>query len=338
MKRSLLEWKEDFLAEVGVSKTQSPNTLNAYASDLDQFFEYLTRHKGVSSLEGISCEDLSSESIRGFIHYLGSQNYKASSISRKVSCIRSFVRFLARRRVIYEKLTDELPRRKTGSFLPKVLSKGDAERLVTCPDTRTPLGKRDRAVLEMLYGTGLRVGELCSLNVGDVDYSLGFVQVMGKGGKERFVPLGSIALDALGDYLESGRPFLEKEKVSDTRTEATLKKPLFLNRWGGRISTRSVRRIVKKYVVASGIDPRDCSPHTLRHTFATHLLAGGADLRSVQDMLGHSSLKTTQIYTHVLPDRLKQVYQEAHPRARRYPLVPGNTGQHDERHEKGGEK
>ncbi|HHW19451.1 MAG TPA: tyrosine recombinase XerC [Firmicutes bacterium] len=328
MRRSLLEWKEEFLTEVGVSRTQSPNTLNAYSSDLDQFLDFLVKDGYVQGIEAIGPEDISSDKIRKFIRDLGIQGYKASSVSRKISCIRSFFRFLTKRGAIQGNPSKEVAPRKNKSLLPKVLSQDDVERLLAQPDTRTPLGKRDRALLEVLYGAGLRVSELCRLNIGDIDYSLGFVQVTGKGGKERFVPLGSVALQALGDYLSLGRPFLEKKDersfpdkdnlpaAREWKAETTLKKPLFLNRWGKRLSVRSVRRILEKYLLAAGIDPKRCSPHTLRHSFATHLLAGGADLRSVQDMLGHASVRTTQIYTHVLPERLREVYEKTHPRAR----------------------
>ena len=334
--RSVLDWREEFLTEVGVSKTQSPNTQNAYSVDLSEFFQFLSREKNVS-LECLSVEHIDSESLKKFIRYLaGERHLKPSSISRKVSAIRSFLRFLVRREVISKNPSKELVPRKSPDTLPKVLSQVEAKNLVESPDTSDPLGKRDRAILEVLYGAGLRISEVQRLNIGDIDYSLGFVQVMGKGGKERFVPLGSSALEALGDYLENGRPYLLRKKRQDESSsrgdkdaskrsgdrqrpggdDSSLKKPLFLNKLGGRISIRSIRRIVEKYVLKEGIDPAICSPHTLRHSFATHILSGGADLRSVQEMLGHSSIRTTQIYTHVLPERLKEVYMKTHSRAR----------------------
>ena len=316
MKRSLLEWQEDFLTEIGVSKTQSPSTQNAYASDLGQFLSFLSSRKLGTRAE-LTPEDLSPESIRAFVQHLAKMDYKSSSIARKTSCVRSFVRFLARRGAISSNPAREVPGRKRSAPLPKVLSQRDVEKLLSVPDTSTPAGKRDRAMLEMLYGSGLRVSELCRLDIGDVDYSLGFVQVLGKGQKQRLVPVGSACLAALGDYLESGRPHFEKKRGGSAEPpETTLRRPLFLNRWGKRLSTRSVRRILEKYLLEAGLDPSAASPHTLRHSFATHLLAGGADLRSVQDMLGHASVRTTQIYTHVLPDRLREEYRKYHPRAR----------------------
>ena len=307
--RSLLEWQEDFLAEVGVSKTQSPSTQNAYANDLRQFITFLS--KGEADREGaaVASEDLSGENIRAFIHHLGKLGYASASIARKTSCIRSFVHFLARRDVIPADPLKQVVPRRLSSTLPKVLTEAEMESLLQAPNTATPLGKRDRAMLELLYGSGLRVSELCRLDVGDIDYSLGFVQVLGKGGKQRLVPVGSVCLEALGTYLESARPVLERA------TSLSMRRPLFLSRAGKRYGVRSVHRMLLAYLLAVGIDPSRASPHTLRHSFATHLISGGADLRSVQDMLGHASVRTTQIYTHVMPDHLREVYRSAHPRA-----------------------
>ncbi|MGI6632128.1 MAG: tyrosine recombinase XerC [Bacillota bacterium] len=315
MGRGFEELQEEFLVEVGVSKTQSPSTQNAYANDLRQFVAFLTRDAGKKEVPKPS--DLTADHLRRFIQYLGKEGYEGSSVARKTSCIRSFMKFLERRGVLSESGAKAVPPRRHKRALPKVLAENEVRNLIEAPNPDTPLGKRDRAMFELLYGAGLRVSELCSLNVGDIDYSLGFVQVLGKGGKERFVPVGSMALSALGDYLESGRPLLEragKSKASPLVT--TLRKPLFLNRFGRRLSARSVRRILEKHLLEAGVDPDRCSPHTLRHSFATHLLSGGADLRSVQDMLGHASVRTTQIYTHLMPEHLREVYRSFHPRAR----------------------
>lgn len=336
MKRSLLEWQDDFLAEVGVSKTQSPSTQDAYANDLSQFLAFLANREGHGGRD-LAPADLSSDGVRAFIQLLAKRNYKASSIARKTSCIRSFVRFLARRGAIASNPVKEVPPRRVRMMLPKVLSQADMERLLESPNMSTPSGKRDRALLEVLYGSGLRVSELCRLDVGDVDYSLGFVQVTGKGSKQRIVPVGSVALQILGEYLESGRPALERapgaQGGKDRSPAMSVRRPLFLNRWGKRLGARSVRRILEKHLVMAGIDPSLASPHTLRHSFATHLLSGGADLRSIQDMLGHASVRTTQIYTHVLPDHLREVYRKSHPRAR----APEGASVPDEA-EKGREK
>lgn len=318
MKRSLLDWQEDFLTEVGVSKTQSPSTQNAYANDLRQFITFLAE-RGVENAACIVPEDLSGENIRAFIQHLGKRGYESTSVARKTSCIRSFVRFLSRRGVVNGESVKQVVPRKLKSTLPKVLTEEEMGALLRAPDVGTPAGKRDRAMLEVLYGSGLRVSELCRLDIGDVDYSLGFVEVLGKGGKQRLVPVGSLSLQALGDYLETGRPVLEQGRGPQASigkgSAMTVRKPLFLNRSGKRLSARSVGRILEGYLLQAGLDPSRASPHTLRHSFATHLLSGGADLRSVQDMLGHVSVRTTQIYTHVMPDHLREVYRRAHPRA-----------------------
>lgn len=316
MRRGFDEWREEFLVEIGVSKTQSPSTQNAYATDLRQFGAFLAEQEGGAP----EVSEISGDHLRHFIQRLGKDGYSSASVARKTSCVRSFVRFLARRGVLEDSKIKAVPPRRVKQSLPKVLSKGEVENLIGAPDADTSLGKRDRAMLELLYGAGLRVSEMCNLNVGDVDYSLGFVQVLGKGGKERFVPVGSMALGALGDYLEAARPKLERASLSKQSDLVTsLRRPLFLNRFGKRLSPRSVRRTVEKHLLEAGLDPSRCSPHTLRHSFATHLLAGGADLRSVQDMLGHASVRTTQIYTHVMPEHLREVYRNHHPRAKRGP-------------------
>jgi site-specific recombinase XerD len=310
---SLLDLQEAFLTEVSITHTQSPNTLNAYANDLRQFLVFL-RSLGIQVSE-MAPGEIDVKYIRQYVQHLAKKGYRPTSISRKTSCIRSFIGFLQRRQFANQDILENIPSRKTESSLPKVLSQDEVIRILSAPELSSPFGLRDKAMLEVLYGAGLRVSELVSLNVGDVDYSIGFVQVTGKGMKQRLIPIGSYAIASLGQYLEKGRPILES-KSKNPRSDNTLRKPLFLNRWGKRLSVRSVRRILETYLLKCDIDPARCSPHTLRHSFATHLLTKGADLRSVQEMLGHVSLRTTQIYTHVLPDRLRQVYLDSHPRAR----------------------
>ncbi len=297
------EMIDRFLEELAVTRTGSLHTRTAYARDLKDFVEYL-REAGLP-LEGSS---VSARAIGGFIQSLSRRGFRQSSVSRKASAVKSFARFLVRRGILRVNPAKDLAPRKTSFTLPRVLSEGAVSSLLEIPSPDSPLGLRDRALLETLYGAGLRVSEVVSLNLGDIDYSLGFVQVTGKRGKQRIVPLGSEAIARLGDYLERGRPVL----LSKARKRSNA---LFLNRWGGRLSSRSVRRILEAYLLKSGLGKRDASPHTLRHSFATHLLANGADLRSVQEMLGHSSIRTTQIYTHVLPGRLRRVYDQAHPRS-----------------------
>lgn len=340
--RSILEGQEEFLAQVGVSKTQSPSTLNAYANDLGQFMTFLTGKYGGDPSKlppKISVDD-----VRDFIQDLSKKGYKPSSIARKTSCIRSFLKFLEKRGSLAAETAKGVTPRRVKQELPKVLSEGEVESLLQAIDTNTPLGKRDRAMLELLYGSGLRISELRSLNVGDIDYSLGFVQVLGKGSKERFVPVGSVALEALADYLDNGRPYLEAASSRPSRPEAketgkagkqavlmSLRRPLFLNRFGKRLSVRSIRRTLEKHLLTAGLDPARCSPHTLRHSFATHLLRGGADLRSVQDMLGHASVRTTQIYTHVMPEHLREAYRSFHPRAVAEDTPESRKGQGEKR-------
>jgi len=294
---------DGFLEELAVTKTGSIHTRTAYARDLKDFLNYL-REAGFS----LDASSVRAATIGGFVQSLSKRGLRPSSVSRKASAVKSFARFLVRRGVLRINPLKDLAPRKTGLTLPRVLSEDATRSLLEAPSQDSPLGLRDRALLETLYGAGLRVSELVSLNLGDVDYSLGFVQVTGKRGKPRLVPLGSEAIARLGEYLERGRPVL----LSRARRRSNA---LFLNRWGSRISSRSVRRILETYLLKSGQGKRDASPHTLRHSFATHLLANGADLRSVQEMLGHSTIRTTQIYTHVLPGRLRAVYDRTHPRS-----------------------
>jgi integrase/recombinase XerC len=206
--------------------------------------------------------------------------------------------------------------------LPVFLDEEEIGGLLSQPDTTTPLGLRDRALLELLYATGLRVGELVALNRGDIDYSDGWVVVLGKGRKERAVPVGSEALQALGNYLEHGWPHLRLRAPAAEQAVPEGRQPLFLNKAGGRLSDRSVRRLLNRYIDQLAL-ARHISPHKIRHSFATHLLNHGADLRAVQEMLGHASLSTTQIYTHVTL-RLRQQYLQAHPRQRRVPPAGGD--------------
>ncbi len=312
---SLAECREEFLTEVGISRTQSRSTQEAYAGDLGQFLVFLAQVTGVS-IQDLDPTQVTGERIRQFVQSLSKRGLSRSSVARKTSCIRSFVRFLARRKIASSQIIAEVVPRKREGRLPKVLSMDEASRLLASPNLDSADGKRDQAILEMFYGAGLRVSELAGLNIGSVDYSLGFVQVLGKGNKERLVPVGSSAIAALGDYLASARGTYAKKNVKETGETVSLRRPLFLNKQGKRLSARSMRRIVQKHVQGSGMDSSRCSPHTLRHSFATHLVSGGADLRSVQEMLGHESIRTTQIYTHVRPERLKEVYLKAHPRAR----------------------
>jgi len=229
----------------------------------------------------------------------------SSSISRTCAALRSFYQFLFREHVISEDPTIDLDTPKLEQRLPKVLNTEEVEKLLSQPDITTPLGLRDKSMLELLYATGMRVSELISLSVEDVNLETGFLRCMGKGSKERIIPVGSIALEYLKEYLSSVRKQLLNGKES---------KKLFFNRQGNPMTRQGFWKIIKKYSKQAGIYKK-ITPHTLRHSFATHLLENGADLRAVQEMLGHADISTTQRYTHLTQNRIKQVYDKTHPRA-----------------------
>lgn len=280
----------------------SPHTWEAYRRDLLQFFRHLTGKEGLPPLEAL--EGLKAEDIRGFLGMLQEKGYSRRSMARKLAALRTFFRFLLREGFLREDPTRLLHTPKLGRPLPRVLTVREAALLVEAPEGEDPLALRDRALLEVLYGAGLRIGELVQLNAIDAEAGKGWLRVMGKGKKERLVPLGRPAQEALSRYLLEGRPRLLRRP----------EEALFLNRRGGRLTPRGVRTILSRYV--PGLFPgRRVTPHTFRHSFATHLLDGGADLRLVQEWLGHASLSTTQIYTHLSRERLQEVYRSAHPRA-----------------------
>lgn len=238
----------------------------------------------------------------GYLHEAGRAN---ATISRNLASIRSFFHFLVREDFILQDPTIHVDTPKIEKRLPRVLTPEEIERLLRAPDQSTPSGMRDYAMLELLYATGIRVSELVSLKSTDVHLSSGFLRCMGKGGKERIIPIGEYAVQALDNYLQQARPHL----VRKTKDEA-----LFLNHHGTQMSRQGFWKILKKYAQEAGI-LKDITPHTLRHSFATHLLERGADLRAVQEMLGHADISTTQIYTHVTKGRLKEIYAAAHPRS-----------------------
>jgi integrase/recombinase XerD len=275
----------------------SERTVESYGRDLTQFSAYLEE-------QGHSLPHASAEDVRS---YLATGEWKPSTRARKAAAIRSFFR---RRLVTGVSETDptrSLASPRLESTLPRVLTVDEVEKLLARPKA-TPAGLRDRAMLETLYGAGLRASEALSLRLQDIDLEVGFVRTVGKGDKERIVPLGRMAMEAIRAYNQRGRPFLGGP--------GTLKSAeLFLNNRGRRLSRQGLHAIIKHYAREAGL-PDDVSAHTLRHSFATHLLEGGADLRAVQEMLGHADLSTTQIYTHVTTAHLQKIYREAHPRAR----------------------
>ncbi|MCL4424218.1 MAG: tyrosine recombinase [Firmicutes bacterium] len=297
------ELLDEFLTYL-VAKNASPRTVESYSFDLRQFFSLLER-------EGISLPSVDALFLRKYLAYLKEKGYTKKSVARKQASLRTFFKHLVERGILEQNPATGFATVKLERSLPGFLYQSEVESLLAIPDGSL-LGRRDLALLETLYATGLRVSELVGLNLTDVDYSVGFVLVVGKGGKERFVPLGSVAIQRLGEYLERSRPTLALR--GEKRKDREARRALFLNKLGGRLSARSVARLLDKYVGILAIRRR-VTPHTLRHSFATHLLEEGADLRAVQEMLGHASVSTTQIYTHVTKKRLREVYRRAHPRA-----------------------
>lgn len=292
-----------FVTYLKVERRATPETVRNYTSDLRQLGRFILDNQIVSS--PIDPAELPVEAIRRYLQWLDHKGEKRSSLARKLACIRSFFRYLLRRGLATRSPVEDMRTPKLPKRLPRVLTKDDAGSLMVFPDEISG-GLRDRALLETLYSTGARVAELVSLNVGDVDRGEGVIRLQGKGRKERIVPIGDLAVQAIQNYHASLH-------ASGVRLDAL--SPMFLNMRRGRLTTRSVARIVARY--SKRLIGGPVSPHTLRHSFATHLLDEGADLRAIQEMLGHASLSTTQRYTHVATDQLLAVYDKAHPRARR---------------------
>ncbi|MEI7815932.1 MAG: tyrosine recombinase XerC [Desulfuromonadales bacterium] len=293
---SLVLQIQQFITYLQIERDVSPHTLTAYRSDLSQLLTFALREKGAFA----SAQDVDHLLLRRYLAGL-SKDTKKSSIGRKLAALRSFFRFLVRRGMLAKNPAELIATPKKEQRLPFHLDIDQATALMEATDSQLKNALRDRAILELLYSSGLRVSELTGLNIGELDVTGGTVRVTGKGGKERIVPVGSRALEALRVYL-------------DQRTDATANNALFLNTRNGRINRRSVTRIIDTHVLRIAAFKR-ISPHTLRHTFATHMLEGGADLRAIQELLGHASLSTTQKYTHVSIDRLMEVYDKAHPKA-----------------------
>ncbi|MBA7681630.1 Tyrosine recombinase XerD [subsurface metagenome] len=280
-------------------RNASPYTVRNYTTDLLDFFQFL-RDKEIGSLK-----EVDRHTLRDYLSHLMERGFVKASIARKLSAIRSFYRYLLREEIISTSPVATTSSPKLDKRLPSFLSIEEINRLLEAPDLSTSQGLRDRALLELLYASGLRVSELVSLNLEQVNLDTNEIRVWGKGSKERMVLMGKPAARALTAYLNQGRPELLGEKRSNA---------LFLNRYGKRLIERRVQRILEKYTNIAGIGKR-VYPHMLRHTFATHLLDGGADLRVVQELLGHASLSSTQIYTHVSKSQAKKVYLSAHPMA-----------------------
>ena len=300
---------ESFSTYIRIEKNMSENTHRNYMSDLRQFFEFLKDQNLCVGKTGekIDVTRIDHVVIRAYLAELYKRN-KKTSIARKLAALRSFFRFLIREKGLSLNPAASIFTPKQEKHIPSFLPVDDMFRLVEQPSFSDTLGLRDKAILEVLYSCGMRVSELVGLNIDDVDFNMGIVKVRGKGKKERIVPIGKKALEALEDYMRE-REALRKKSPSESNDS-----PIFLNYRGGRLTSRSVGRIVKKYTFECGV-MRDISPHSIRHTFATHLLDAGADLRAIQELLGHESLKTTQKYTHISIDKLTQIYDKAHPRS-----------------------
>ncbi len=286
-----------YLKHLKSERNFSPYTILNYGIDLADLSDFL---------EDKSVVNVKRDDGRKFLYYLEKKNFKKRSLARKISACRSFYNWLVREKVIETNPFAALSTPRLERKLPNFLYTNETQKLFKSLKGDLPFDLRDRALIELLYASGIRVSEAVKLNLSDIDLDANEVRVMGKGSKERITLIGSKAVEALRDYIKKGRPKLLQ---ADTRA-------IFLGRLGTRLTQRSVERLVKKWIKISGIDKK-VTPHTLRHSFATHLLDSGADLRSVQELLGHSSLSTTQMYTHITKERMKSVYNASHPRAKR---------------------
>ena len=303
MRRLIHQYLEHLQGE----RQLSPQTLRAYEHDLVTFHEFLARDFLGKEPEAIRPQEVDALAVRSFLAALTRQGLGKRSQGRALSAVRSLFRYACREGILEANPAQAVKTPKAPKTLPRHLRPGEVESLIEAPEGDGPLVRRDRAILELLYAAGLRVSELVGLDWTDVDLSARVVRVMGKGSKERMVPFGKPAAEALRGWLGVW------EGVRDPAQEG---EPVFLNHQGGRLTDRSVRRVIDKWVETAAV-ARGVHPHTLRHTFATHLLENGADLRAIQELLGHSSLSTTQRYTHLEVERLLSVYRGAHPRARR---------------------
>ena len=322
---------DEFLNYLRFERHFSPHTAKCYSADLRQFCGFLGETKGTTGQPAApagydpgsgavpavappptqvgSREMLlrvQTEDVQRFLVFLREREYSKSTMARKLATLRSFYKFCVKRQYAQSNPLATIRTPKQEKRLPKFLSEDEVRKLLETPDITTLLGARDRAMLETMYSTGVRVSELVDLNIADIDFVGEALHVRGKGKKERVTPISPTALAWIRRYMDMRR--------ADPRSVSFDQQALFVNKHGQRLSTRSVRRKLDKYLAICGLDPA-VSPHTLRHSFATHMLNRGADLRSVQELLGHQSLSTTQIYTHVTTDRMKQAYDAAHPRA-----------------------
>jgi len=327
--------RKRFLEYLNLGRNVSPHTLRSYATDLAQFVAFLATLDGTpgrgrrtgageAALRGMSSRteeppaspcasaggdprSATASDLRRYLAHLREKHYSRASIARKIASLRSFYKFLVREREVAENPAGAVRAPRLKRRLPTCLDLSEVDRLLSAPPANTLLGARDRAILELLYSTGMRISELAQLDMRNLDRFGEVALLRGKGRKERITPIGRAAMAAVEHYLGLRQRYWAGRPAADARA-------LFLNKNGQRLSARSVRRMLEKYARATGLG-RHVSPHTLRHSFATHMLDSGADLRAVQELLGHESLSTTQIYTHVSTDRMRRVYASAHPRA-----------------------
>jgi len=289
---------EVFLNYLSVERGLSQNTIVSYREDLNTYIDFI-KSRSINSLSKTTKNE-----ITDFMFHQKDRGLCANSVARRLAALRMFYRFLVRERILNNDPTSLIDSPKLWKKIPETLSVNEVEALLSQPNTKNIQGIRDRAILETLYATGMRVSEAVNLKLADVNLEIGFLRCIGKGNKERIIPLGRKAISSLKRFLGVGRPALLKKKESEF---------LFLNRFGKKISRQSLWKLIKRYAKLARIK-KPIKPHILRHSFATHLLEKGADLRSVQEMLGHSNISTTQIYTHVNKDRLKSIHRMFHPR------------------------
>ncbi|MCX5695562.1 MAG: site-specific tyrosine recombinase XerD [Candidatus Omnitrophica bacterium] len=289
---------DTFLNYLSVERGLSRNTIISYREDLNTYLDFIEK----SNIDALS--KITKNNITGFMYTQKDKGIAPNSIARRLAAIRMFHRFLTRERIVKEDPSTLIDSPKLWKRIPETLTLNEVEALIAQPNARDTQGTRDRAILETLYATGMRVSEAVNLKKDNVNLDIGFLRCVGKGNKERVIPLGKKAIASINRYLETSRPKLLKNRDSDF---------LFVSRFGKNISRQSFWKMVKKYALAARIK-KPIKPHILRHSFATHLLEHGADLRSVQEMLGHSNISTTQIYTHINKDRLKNIHRQFHPR------------------------
>jgi len=290
---------EEFLSYLYVERGLAENTIISYRRDLMNFLQLL-KNNNILEIKQVKREDIIS-----YLFYLKKENRAATTIARHVAALKTFFKYLFQEGYIKENIAYEIERPKQGKILPKFLSFEEVEKLLEAPILNSPAKIRDKAMLEVLYATGIRVSELINLGINNINLEVGYVRCMGKGAKERIIPLGSQAVNSLNTYLEWGRNKLLRNHKEQT---------LFLNQHGRKMTRQGFWKIIKGYSTKIGIAQK-ISPHVLRHSFATHLLENGADLRAVQEMLGHADISTTQIYTHVTRAKISKIYRQAHPRA-----------------------